>query len=83
MSAYIQVTPSDTTPQAGLVVALYVGGAGDVVVRAREDTAPVTLANAPAGKWLKLPSPALFIMAATSATDLVAALALSARDGGR
>lgn len=62
------VTPSDTTVLTG-VRALWVGGAGNVSVIACNDTAAVTL-TVPAGTLL--PIFAIKVMAATTATNIVA-----------
>jgi hypothetical protein len=62
------VTPSDTTELVG-VRALWIGGAGAVVVIACNDTASVSL-TVPAGTLL--PIFAKKIMAATSASNIVA-----------
>jgi hypothetical protein len=78
---YISITPSDSAPLPTLVSAIFVGGAGDVAVRSTFDTTPVTVHAAPAGKWLRLPHPILFVMeSGTTASDLVGALALSTRE---
>lgn len=63
------VTKSDTTVLSG-VRALYVGGAGDVVVRFPGNPTSVTFADVPAG--VILPIQAERVMAATAATDIVA-----------
>jgi hypothetical protein len=84
MNAYLAIVPSDTAPLPGLVTAIYVGAAGDVALRSPFDASPAVLHAAPAGKWLRLPHPVLFVLAtATTANDLVGALALSARAGAR
>jgi len=62
------VTPSDSTELVG-VRALWIGGAGTVVVVACNDTASVSL-TVPAGTLL--PIFAKKIMAATSASNIVA-----------
>lgn len=64
------VTPSDDT-----IVncrALYVGGAGDVSIMAVNDSAAVTLQDVPAGTIL--PIACKKVMAATTATNIVALL---------
>lgn len=77
---YQSITPSDTVPQPALVMSIYVGGAGDVAVKGTADAVAVTLKGPPAGAWLNLPHPVLFVMTTnTTATLLVAALATSAR----
>lgn len=63
------VTKSDTTDQ-GPVAALYIGGAGDVVIKTASMAAGVTLASVPAGTIL--PIRARYVMAATTATNIVA-----------
>jgi hypothetical protein len=78
--SYASITPSDTVPQPALVMAIFVGGTGDVAVKATTDSAAVTLTAPTVGVWLQLPHPVLFVMATdTTATALVAALATSAR----
>jgi hypothetical protein len=62
------VTPSDSTDLSGSR-ALWVGGAGNVVVMAANDTVAVTLV-VPAGTLL--PIFARRVMAATTATSIVA-----------
>ena len=62
------VTPSDSTVLTG-VRALWVGGAGNVSVIACNDSAAVTL-TVPAGTLL--PIFAIKVMAATTATNIVA-----------
>jgi len=62
------VTPSDTTELVG-VRALWIGGAGTVVVIACNDTSSVSL-TVPAGTLL--PIFAKKIMAASSASNIVA-----------
>jgi hypothetical protein len=62
------VTPSDSTVLTG-VRALWVGGAGNVSVIACNDTTAVTL-TVPAGTLL--PIFAVKVMAATTATNIVA-----------
>jgi hypothetical protein len=64
------VTPSDSTPLARLPKALYVGGAGNVTLRAVDSVADVTIA-VQAGQVL--PLRASHVRAAgTTATGLVA-----------
>lgn len=62
------VTPSDSTDLSG-TRALWVGGAGNLVVMAANDTVAVTLA-VPAG--VLIPVFARRVMAATTATLIVA-----------
>ncbi len=63
------VTKSDTVPLAGGACrALYIGGTGDVVIKT--SGAAVTFKGVPAGQIL--PVRANFVMAATTATDIVA-----------
>lgn len=77
---YVSITPSDTVPQPALVEEIFVGGTGNVAVKGTADSAAVTFTAPVVGKWLKLPHPVLFVMATnTSATNLVGALATSAR----
>ncbi len=49
----MEIMPSDLEEQAYVTRALYIGGAGDVVVRLKDDVV-VTLANVPAGTFLPL-----------------------------
>lgn len=64
-----EVTPSDSAPLSRPCRALYVGGAGDlVVVTAGGDT--VTFADVPAGTVL--PVRVVKVLAATTATAVVA-----------
>lgn len=77
---YTPITPSDTVPQPGLIEQIFVGGTGNVAVKATADAAAVTLVAPIVGKWLTLPHPVLFVMQTnTSATNLVGVLATSAR----
>lgn len=62
------VTKSDTTVLSG-VRALYIGVSGDVVVITKGRTSAVTFKACPVGI---LPVQATKVMAATSATDIVA-----------
>ena len=77
---YVTITPSDGTPQTGLITAIYIGGAGNVAVKGPGDSAAVTIVAPVAGKWLWLPHPVLCVMATnTTASSLVGALATSTR----
>jgi hypothetical protein len=62
------VTPSDTTDLSGCR-ALWIGGAGNVVIKCVDDSTAVTLI-VPAGTLL--PVFAARVMAATTATSIVA-----------
>lgn len=66
------VVKSDSTAIGGTdgVQCLYVGTAGDVVVRLKFAATVVTLKNVPAGAWL--PVNCDRVMAATAAADIVA-----------
>ena len=64
----IAITPADTDITA--TRGIYVGGAGDVAVRMNKGKNTVTFKNVPAGTIL--PVQADRILAATSATDIVA-----------
>lgn len=66
---FAAVTKSDSTVLSG-VRALYIGGAGDVVVRSAGSSTSVTFKAVPAGTIL--PAQAEKVMAATTATDIVA-----------
>lgn len=67
-SGYAAVTPSDTTEIN--CRALYVGGAGNVVLQMPGRSETVTFSNVPAGTFM--PVSARRVMAATTATNLVA-----------
>lgn len=64
------VTPSDST-ELGQVRALYVGGAGNLAVTMRGDTAAVTFSSVPAGTLLPL-AVAKVMSTNTTATAIVA-----------
>lgn len=65
------VTKSDTVGLVGGACrGIYVGGAGDLVVKDASGGAAVTLKAVPAGSVL--PIRVSFVMAATTATDIVA-----------
>lgn len=64
------ITPSDTANLASLPKALYIGGGGNLVIRAVDSAADVTLVNVPSGTVLDVR--ALVVRATgTTATDLV------------
>jgi hypothetical protein len=63
------VTKSDTT-DLGPVRAIYVGGAGNLVLKCKADDGAVTLTAVAPGAWY--PIRARFVMDATTATDIVA-----------
>jgi hypothetical protein len=65
----VAVTPSDATDVTG-IRALYIGGAGSVVVRMLNGGNTVTLTTPAVGQLLRLP-PIDRVMAATAATLLV------------
>ena len=67
-SGYAAVTPSDSTDLD--CRAIYVGGAGNVVLMLPGRSETVTFFNVPAGTFM--PVSARRVMAATSATNLVA-----------
>lgn len=67
-SGYAAVTPSDTTEVN--CRALYVGGAGNVVLQMPGRSETVTFSNVPAGTFM--PVSARRVMAATTATSIVA-----------
>jgi len=62
------VTPSDSTVVR--CKALYVGGAGDLALQARDDSTTVTLVGVTAGSVI--PVSCNKVMAATTATNIVA-----------
>lgn len=64
---YGAVTPSDSTDLS--FKRLYVGGAGNVIVKPAIDAAAVTFSNVPAGACLEVSG--VRVMAATTATSMV------------
>lgn len=69
-SIFNAVTKSDTVPvPGGASRGLYIGGAGDLVVKSDSGAAAVTFKAVPAGTIL--PIRVNFVMAATTATDIV------------
>lgn len=64
------VTPHVSDPLPNVAKGLYVGGAGDLVVRLVDDSADITLVGVPAG--LVLPIRAAFVRATSTATNIVA-----------
>lgn len=65
------VTPSNSETLPKIAKAIFVGGSGDISIRAASDAVPVVLKNVPAG--MILPIRALQIHASgTTATDIVA-----------
>lgn len=65
------VTPSNSTPLADGCRGIYVGGAGDVAIKAEQDSAAVTFVGVPAGTIL--PIRALYVMSTNAtATSIVA-----------
>lgn len=65
------VTPHDTNAQAPIPRALYVGGAGNIALRARGSSADVTFVGVPAGTTLYVE--AQYIRSTnTTATSIVA-----------
>ncbi len=66
------VTPSDSDPQPGRVRALYVGGAGDLVVTTRGNDTPTTFKSVPAGFLLSSLQIVKVMATDTTATDIVA-----------
>lgn len=64
------ITPSDSTNLASLPKALYIGGGGNLVIRAADSTQDVTFVNIPSGTVLDVR--ALIIReTGTTATNLV------------
>lgn len=68
-SKAVAVTPSDST-ELGVTRGLYIGGVGDVVVTMAEQGTSITFSSVPAGTFL--PLQVRLVMAATSATNIVA-----------
>lgn len=64
---YGAVTPSDSTDLS--FKRLYVGGAGNVVLKPAIDATAVTFPNVPAGAWMEVAG--VRVMAATTATSIV------------
>lgn len=69
-TGYAAVAKSDTAPLPYPCRALYVGVTGDVVAKSVAGTRAVTFKAVPAGAIL--PIQATYVMAATTATDIVA-----------
>ncbi|MCK9542480.1 MAG: hypothetical protein M0R03_10685 [Novosphingobium sp.] len=67
-SSLFAITPADSDLPA-LVRALYVGTGGDLVLLAKDDSDPVTLADVPSGSFI--PVRAKRVMAATTASGIV------------
>jgi hypothetical protein len=66
----VAITPSDSTNLSPPTRYLYVGGAGDLAVKALDDTAAVTLKAVPVGTLI--PVRAVRVMATnTTATNIV------------
>lgn len=65
------VTPSDSVPLAKVPKAIFVGGAGDVHLRAVDDSASVLFRNIPAGTILPVRA-SVVLQSGTTATGLVA-----------
>jgi len=65
----VAVTPSDTTDLSG-TRALWVGGTGDLIVRALDDSADSTLTISTPG--VIIPIFVKHVMAATTATEIIA-----------
>jgi hypothetical protein len=64
------VTPHATNALAPIPRCLYVGGTGDLVLRAAGSNADVTLVGVPAGSFI--PIRAQYVRATSTATDIVA-----------
>ena len=64
---YGTVTPSDSTNLA--FQRLYIGGAGNVVLKSAIDAAAVAFSNVPAGTWMEVSG--VRVMAATTATNII------------
>ena len=64
------ITPSDSTQLTFTTRAVYVGGAGNLVVRLSGDTANVTLVGVPAGTLLPIRA-ILVASTSTTATSII------------
>lgn len=64
------VVPSDVSPQPMMVRAIYVGVTGNLSVRLRGDTTPVTFYAVPAGTVLNVAA-AMIMATGTTASDLI------------
>ena len=72
----VAVSPHDTNPLADIPKALFIGGAGDLVVRGVNDSADVTFKNLAAGSVL--PFRAKFVRAAAGIVAEVTCLGFTA-----
>ncbi len=66
----VDISSGDHTFGAGPVRALYVGGAGDLVIKARDNSGSVTLASVPAGRLIPVMVETV-AMTGTTATSIV------------
>lgn len=64
------ITPNDTTPLAEITRAVYVGGAGNIVVKLENDSTAVTLTAVPVGALLEIRA-SLIMATGTTATNLI------------
>lgn len=67
----LAVTPHDTNPLTDVPRCLFVGGAGAIVMRLRDDAADVTLTGVTAGSVLHV-RPTHVRLTGTTATNIVA-----------
>lgn len=69
-SLVFAITPNDSTDLSYITRGLYVGGAGDIVLRAEDNSSNVTLVAVPAGSVLPIRVKRV-LSTGTSATNLV------------
>lgn len=66
-----EVTPNDSTDLAAIPKALYIGGAGDIVLIAKDSDSSVTFVGVPAGTQLQVRAKRI-LATGTTATNIVA-----------
>lgn len=72
-SSCFAVTPHDFNALTKVARSLYIGGAGNVSVVAKDDITPVVFKNVPAGSYLMVEAK-IVRSTSTTATDIVALL---------